>query len=331
MILAEKIAKHRKQNGWSQEELAMRLGISRQSVSKWESTASIPDLDKIIKLSEIFGVSTDYLLKDEMEEDCRSNALVEEVVPPEDEKLRSVSLDEANSYMDLVEQSAKKIAAGVAACILSPVLLILMAGMAAEQKYGISENMATGIGLIVLLLLVAGAVGIFVSFGMKAGKYEYMETETLSLQYGIAGIVESKKETFEPVHKKCITTGVILCIVSVLPLFFAVAFDAPEMVYLYCTAALLVIVAFGVFLMVWSCMINGSYQKLLEEGDYTREKKLENKRNSSLASVYWCTIIAIYLGYSLITGKWQSSWVIWPCAGVMYAAVCGVAALVRRK
>ena len=68
MILAEKIAKLRKQNSWSQEELAEKLGISRQSVSKWESGASIPDLDKIVRMSGIFGVSTDYLLKDEMRE-----------------------------------------------------------------------------------------------------------------------------------------------------------------------------------------------------------------------------------------------------------------------
>lgn len=64
MILADKIAELRKKNGWSQEELAGQLGVSRQSVSKWESAASIPDLDKILKLSELFGVSTDYLLKD---------------------------------------------------------------------------------------------------------------------------------------------------------------------------------------------------------------------------------------------------------------------------
>ena len=67
MILADKIAELRKKNGWSQEELAGQLGVSRQSVSKWESAASIPDLDKILKLSELFGVSTDYLLKDSQE------------------------------------------------------------------------------------------------------------------------------------------------------------------------------------------------------------------------------------------------------------------------
>ena len=59
MILAEKIAALRKKNGWSQEDLAMELNVSRQSVSKWESAASIPDLDKILQLSRIFGVSTD--------------------------------------------------------------------------------------------------------------------------------------------------------------------------------------------------------------------------------------------------------------------------------
>jgi len=67
MILGEKIIRLRKQREWSQEELASQLGISRQSVSKWESGASIPDLDKIIKMSSLFGVTTDYLLKEEIE------------------------------------------------------------------------------------------------------------------------------------------------------------------------------------------------------------------------------------------------------------------------
>ena len=65
MVLGEKIALLRKQKGWSQEDLAERLDISRQSVSKWESGTSVPDLDKIIKVSELFQVSTDFLLKDE--------------------------------------------------------------------------------------------------------------------------------------------------------------------------------------------------------------------------------------------------------------------------
>jgi transcriptional regulator with XRE-family HTH domain len=69
MTLADKIMKLRKKNGFSQDELAERLNVSRQSVSKWESGTSMPDLNKIVMLSGIFGVSTDYLLKEEIEDE----------------------------------------------------------------------------------------------------------------------------------------------------------------------------------------------------------------------------------------------------------------------
>lgn len=64
MNLSEKIMLLRKKQGWSQEELANRLNISRQSISKWESGQSQPDIDKIILLSQLFQVTTDYLLLD---------------------------------------------------------------------------------------------------------------------------------------------------------------------------------------------------------------------------------------------------------------------------
>ena len=62
MILAEKMIRLRKKAGWSQEELAAQLGVTRQSVSKWEGAQSVPDVDKVLQLSRLFGVSTDYLL-----------------------------------------------------------------------------------------------------------------------------------------------------------------------------------------------------------------------------------------------------------------------------
>ena len=68
MIFADKLILLRKKAGWSQEELAEQMDVTRQSVSKWEGAQSVPDIDKMIRLSELFGVSTDYLLKDEIEE-----------------------------------------------------------------------------------------------------------------------------------------------------------------------------------------------------------------------------------------------------------------------
>ncbi|HAX52028.1 MAG TPA: XRE family transcriptional regulator [Lachnospiraceae bacterium] len=331
MILAEKIMKHRKQNGWSQEELAMKLNISRQSVSKWESTAAIPDLDKIIKLSEIFEVSTDYLLKDELEDEAGVGTISDEEPDYNNETVRTVSLQEANSYMELIDGVSKKMAAAVAACILSPVLLILLGGLSEYRKTGITEDMAGGIGVTILLLIVAGAVAVFILIGMQLDKFEYLEKESLNLQYGVAGIAETKRNDFEPVYKRCIASGVALCIVSAVPIMIAAAFNSTDMVYIYCVVILLVLIAFAVFLFVWSGMIYGSYQKLLEEGDYTRSKKLESKRNDNLSKVYWCTATAIYLGTSFLTGRWEITWVIWPCAGVLYAAVCGIAAMLRKS
>ena len=172
MILGDKILQLRKQNGWSQEELAAQLGVSRQSVSKWESGTSIPDLERILKISQIFGVSTDYLLKDEMEE---ASEEVKFVIEEEEESLRKVSLEEAGEYLEEIKSYAPKMAAAVAVCILSPIPLILLGGMSEYGKLSINENMAGGIGTAILLLLIACAVGVFISLGIKMEKYEYLE------------------------------------------------------------------------------------------------------------------------------------------------------------
>ena len=136
MILAEKIMEERKKNGWSQEELAEKLSVSRQAVSKWESAQSIPDLQRVIQLSEIFGVSTDYLLKDE----CETPQPIEGVEPSDkDFPLKKVSVEDANDFMEVRKKNAPKIAAAVAACIVSPSVLIFLAGLSEAQIGNISE------------------------------------------------------------------------------------------------------------------------------------------------------------------------------------------------
>lgn len=98
MFLADKISQLRKARNWSQEDLAYKLGVSRQSVSKWEQGTSIPDLDKIIKLSQIFDVSCDYLLKDE------NNVVIEE--EQETNQRVALSLEDAVAYIQLRKKAA---------------------------------------------------------------------------------------------------------------------------------------------------------------------------------------------------------------------------------
>ena len=319
MILADKIINLRRKNGWSQEQLAEQLNISRQSVSKWESGNSIPDLDKILKLSAIFGVSTDYLLKDELEEEgLTEDSYSEELTG------RQVSLEEANTYMELVRRIAPRIGIGTVLCILSPVILIILGVLAEEKVIGLAENMAGGFGVVILLMMVSIGVAIFILNGMQLSKYEYLEKEQIVLQYGVQGIVEKKKAEYESTFRTFITAGVVLCIMGVVPIMLAAAFDAGDVVYSVCVGALLMFVACGVFLFVDGGMIWGAYEKLLQEGEYTESQKQLNKKTAPFAGIYWCIVTAIYLWISFTTNDWNKSWIIWPVAGVLFAALNGI-------
>ena len=72
--LGEKLQQLRKQSGLSQEQLAAQLTVSRQAVSKWELDETMPDTENVIQLSRLFGVSCDYLLRDEVDEQGAANA-----------------------------------------------------------------------------------------------------------------------------------------------------------------------------------------------------------------------------------------------------------------
>ena len=255
MVLGEKIALLRKQKGWSQEDLAERLDISRQSVSKWESGTSVPDLDKIIKVSELFQVSTDFLLKDETDIPASpSND------PLAEETTRCVTMEEANAYMDLAKKLSGRMALAVSLLIVSPVCLIQLGGIA-EFGTGLTEDMAGGIGVAILLLLVAIAVAVLVLGGMQLSKYEYLEKEVFLLQHGVKDMVEQKRAAGENRYRAHIAAGVVLCIIGVVPLMLAAAFRAGDFVYVSCVNALLFFIACGVHLFVRSGLVYGSYQE----------------------------------------------------------------------
>ena len=134
MILADKIMALRKKAGWSQEELAARLNISRQSVSKWEGAQSIPDMDKVVQMSRLFGVTTDFLLKDELEIEEHTQS-----EPMDEPPLRRVTMEEASAYLALRRAAAPKMALATFLCIISPVALLILAAMSDELVCHIAD------------------------------------------------------------------------------------------------------------------------------------------------------------------------------------------------
>ena len=329
MIFADKLIRLRKKSGWSQEELAEQMGVSRQSISKWEGAQSIPDLEKIIKLAKLFSVSTDYLLLDEMgDEQTETPALPGEEKP----SLRRVSMEEANTFLAVKAKTAGWIAFGVFLCILSPICLLLLAGLSETPGSGISEGLAAAIGLTVLLVMVAAAVAIFVYSGGKTSAFEYLDSQIFETEYGVSGMVKERREQYRERYIRNNIIGVCLCILAAIPLFSSVALEVENQllpVGLLC--ATLVTVAFGVRLLVRSGTVWGGFERMLEEGEYTREEKKKQPLISKISQVYWTLALAGYLAYSFITNDWNRSWIVWPVAAVLFPAVTALTLLFGKK
>lgn len=322
MILADKILMLRKKNGWSQEELAEKLNVSRQSVSKWESASSIPDIGKILEMARFFGVTTDFLLKDTME--------APEYCGEEMEGPRRVSLQEANDFMRSRADIGKRMALGVAMCILSPVPLILLLGISQEKPWGmeLDAGLASGIGLVTLLLMVASAVAVFILCGMGMKRFEYLSKCEFELEYGVAGVVGENWREFEGRFTRSVVTGVVLCILSPLPLIIAALLNAPGMVILALVALLLALVAAAVYLFITVGMVKSSFDQLRMEGEFDRTEAKNSRRTEKFGAFYWPIVTAIYLGWSFLADGWRITWVIWPVGALVFA---GIAALLRRE
>ena len=330
MILADKIIELRKKNGWSQEELAEKLEVSRQSISKWEGAQSIPDMNKILKLSEVFSVSTDYLLKDEIEPDALEDA--PKVDTDSSLKEVSVSMEEANAFLEFKNRTSFQIALGVLLCILSPTLLIALTTLEESDLISLSEEKAVGIGVLFLFLLVGGAVALFIKSSIEENRFQYMEKEFLNTAYGVNGMVQEKKSRFQGTYTSQLILGIFLCIIAVSPIFISMILFGEDDVHTgLAVPFLLLFVAAGVFLIVRTNIMWDAMNMLLEYGDYTREKKMNKEKNETIGQIYWSLVTAGYLGYSLITHRWDISWVVWPIAGITYGAVCGIVNSIKAK
>ena len=327
MILADKIVSLRKKAGWSQEELAEQLGVTRQSVSKWEGAQSIPDMDKVVQMSRLFGVTTDYLLKDELEE--QTAAPVEEESSP----LRRVTMAQAAEYLTRRKAAAPKVAFAVLLCVVSPVTLLLLAAVSEVQRFPISGNAAAGIGLCVMLVLLAVAVSIFLRADADVRDYRFLEEEPFETEYGVTGMVRQRQREYADTRTRYTTIGAVLYVLAAAPLFAAVCVDGSDLLYVGAVGVLLVLVGIGCLFLVSAGVYSSAMERLLEEGDYARGQKKHRRVLGTVSTIYWLAATAVFLIYTYGpsgNGQPQYSWIIWAVAGVLYAAVMGVVRLLLR-
>ena len=180
--------------------------------------------------------------------------------------------------------------------------------------------------------MVACAVTIFIFVSAKGKAFEYLNERIIDTDYGVSGMAKERRAHYEGTHTRMTIIGVVLCIVAAIPLFITLitGYTTAKMggsLVTYGVAVLLSLIGIGVKLLVETSMIQNGYNKLLEEGDYTRL----NKKASKWDGIYWAIAVAIYLAWSFITMDWQTTWIVWPIAGVAFAAYKEIIKMVMKS
>lgn len=313
MILADKIIRLRKKNGWSQEELADKMQVSRQAVSKWESAQTVPDIEKILMLSSLFGVTTDYLLKDEIED--------EEFTDGNDGmSVKRISLEQANSFLERRKQASLQIALGTFLCVISAIPLLILGAASEVPAYNISEKIAAGIGLALLLIIIAVAVSVFSLCGFRNSPYDFIDKEPFETEYGVTGMVKECQKAYRRTYTIYNIVGTCVCIVSPVPLFISM-FSQQDFFAVVMLTVTMALAGIGAALFIVAGVRWASMKKLLKEGEFATSEKKKNRIKETVGTVYWLIAAAVYLVWSFMTYDFYLTWIVWPVAGIMFAVV----------
>ena len=315
MILADKIIRLRKKNGWSQEEFEDKMNVSRQAVSKWESAQSIPDLEKILQLGTLFGVTTDYLLKDEIEDEEFSND------DSSDATVKKISIEEANTYLEQRKRASWRIALATFLCILSPITLIVLSTLSELPNPIVTETTAGAVGLIVLFALILCAVPIYIYCGFKNEPYAFLDKNIpFELEYGVKGMVTERKKKFRDTYIKFNIIAACICIFSPIPLIVS-GFTENELLVIMMLALLMIVAGIGASIFIVVGIQNASMQKLLKEGEFTEKEKKRTSVKEVVGFCYWGILTAIFLAVSFLTNGWHLSWIIYAVGGILFPIV----------
>jgi hypothetical protein len=235
-----------------------------------------------------------------------------------------ISYEEANNYLEDSKATAPKTALGVFLCIISPVMLLVLLGLGEMNYIKVKEDLLIAAGLIVLISLVAAGVSFFIKFSSKLEKYNDLKINLFELDYNTEQMIRNMQKQDEHAYKSAVSISVVGYILSALPIIITPLVSEVEGLSVFSVAVTLTIVAFSTYNLISNGSINEACNVLLQQGDYSVKNK-SNKTFQTISKVYWCVIVAVYLGYSFITDDWSMSWIIWPVAGVLFGAIKAIA------
>lgn len=255
----------------------------------------------------------------DIEEQIRSvqNKSIE--TPPE--PLPVVYKQEGEEYLSKKRSTAWMIGAGVVLCILGVTALIAL-NTIGEDETGIFGSTDRGVlGLVVLLVFIAVAVGMFVYSGVRMEKYEGMKGG-FTLEKGFETEVLEQKEHFEKTYVFTLILGIVLCILS--PLAFIIPFSFQQEHYGYELLIFFTTIAIAVFLLIFFGTIRDGYRYLLRVGEYSSDKRESDRATGVFSAIIWPVATCIFLLAGLLWNKWHIAWIVYVIAGILNGMVNSV-------
>ncbi|MGN0362349.1 MAG: permease prefix domain 1-containing protein [Bilifractor sp.] len=241
---------------------------------------------------------------------------------------REVSLEEVHSYLDDRAHDAVLHGLGTLCGIISP------CGMILTEGFGWTSGTGIAVGLLWLFAMIAACVGLHVYASLQMSKWNFLEKESCSIDYGTVSMVNDLQGT---THNKTMlqrTVAVLLYCTCYIPLsVLAVASGRGDLLSIG-IAVLLLMVGLGTFFIIVSgsredgyhCLLTLNHQQRAEgrydyrqknTADHAKEMKYTNKTAAVIMSVFWPTVVCVYLILSFLTFSWSISWIIFPIAAVI--------------
>ncbi len=297
MGFSENLQILRKMKNMSQEQLAERLDVSRQAVSKWESGNGYPETEKLISICEIFDCSMDEIIKGKFSADVNG---------------------EKKGYEKLMSKFSKGIALAIGIILLGTTILLYFAGIPGTEELKEKNEI---MGVVILLLCVLIAVPIFIILGMQREEF-IKKNPKLANIYS-----EEENEKFNSKFQKSLAGSVALILLGTILLIFVSGMKLVDEESTIPVVILMAFVTIAVPIIVYFGIQKDKYDIEKYNKENSEEYKKENSKVGKISGVIMLIATILFLISGLIYNMWYINWIVYPIGGIM----CGIVGTIFNK
>lgn len=328
MYIAKNLQYLRKRDKITQEDLAEKLNVSRQSVSKWETGEAYPETDKLIAICDLFDVSLDGLMRSDLTGDGKKSDgapekkdIITDETPRQDEDYNSKARPSVDydTYIDVIKRFSCAISTGVMLILFGVAACLALCGGSFALTGSAAELMSI-MGAVAVILFVAGAVFLFVLFGQRFDKFkrenpiisepkEQQEPKSYSAKMAgaISGILVDV--VFLIVMTALIETGIIKTVNSDMAVCFVVSAFMAVLAVLICA-----LVRIGMRMGMTKV---SEYNKMVQREQHPTQTE---KIAGTVSGVIMMSATVVFLLLGFLGGYWHPGWIVFPVGGI----ICGI-------